>query len=329
MSHSNISIFVPHLGCPHQCSFCNQSHITGQNHQPTSADIHNAVSIAVSSSRYDPTDCEIAFFGGSFTAIDRDYMIELLEVAHQYILKGCISGIRISTRPDCISEDILTVLSDYGVTAIELGAQSMVDEVLIANKRGHLSKDVVFASRLIKSFGFELGLQMMTGLYNSTDADDVFTAKSIIELKPDTVRIYPTIVVKNTELANLWNRVEYIPQDLDKAVSLAVKLEDMFRSSNIKVIRIGLHTLDKDAYVAGPWHPAFRELCDAERFRVKLDTEIKKKGTYNVLVNPYDLSKFIGQKRSNINYFKAKGINLKVLPDLNIISNKFVIKEVK
>ena len=157
MMHSNISIFVPHYGCPHRCTFCNQRYITGQTYKPSAADVDKAVSIAISSAKYLPKNTEIAFFGGSFTAIDREYMIELLEAASKYVFSGAVSGIRISTRPDCINKEILGILHTYGVSAIELGAQSMVDHVLKANKRGHLSADVVSASKLIKESGFEIG----------------------------------------------------------------------------------------------------------------------------------------------------------------------------
>ncbi len=329
MSHSNISIFVPHLGCPHQCSFCNQRYITGQSYQPCAEDIHNAVSIAVSSSKYCASSCEIAFFGGSFTAIDKEYMTELLRVAYRYVSDGTVSGIRISTRPDCINDEILTVLKYYGVTAIELGAQSMVNSVLVANNRGHLAEDIVHASMMIRNYGFELGLQMMTGLYESKSVDDIYTAKKIIEIKPETVRIYPTIVVKNTDLEALYLTGKYAPQSLESAVSLCVSLEDMFIAADIKVIRVGLHTLEHGAYVAGPWHPAFRELCETERFRIRLNKTICSAGSYNVFVSPEDVSKVIGQKRSNINYFKEKNINIKVISDLCVKSNNFIVKEVK
>ena len=207
MSHSNISIFVPHLGCPHQCSFCNQKHITGCSILPHAKDVDEAVEIAKKSKKYDPNNTEIAFFGGSFTSIDPLYMTELLEAAYTHVENGSVAGIRISTRPDCINKEILYSLKNYGVTAIELGAQSMVDSVLVANNRGHLSCDVVTSSHLIKDYGFSLGLQMMIGLYESSKELDIYTAQKIIELQPDTVRIYPTITLKNTYLEKLYLEV--------------------------------------------------------------------------------------------------------------------------
>ncbi len=329
MSHANISIFVPHLGCPHQCSFCNQRHITGCKSLPQSTDIDEAVNIAISSNKYNKDNTEIAFFGGSFTAIQREYMLELLSAASKYVNNGTVAGIRISTRPDCIDNEILEILKNYGVTSIELGAQSMVDNVLIANNRGHLSGDVVYASKLIKEFGFSLGLQMMTGLYKSCEADDYLTAEKIIELKPNTVRIYPTITIKNTYLEGLYKEGQYIPQTLEDAVSLATNLEDMFINNNITVIRIGLHTIEADSYVAGPWHPAFRELCESYRFKNKLNNVLKENTSYIVYVNGADVSKIIGQNRYNIDYFLKKNIQIKIIQDNSINKSDFIIEEVK
>ena len=197
MSHSNISVFVPHKGCPNDCSFCNQRAISGQTVPATPKDVENAVKIAIEYN-VDPKNTEIAFFGGSFTAIERDYMLSLLTAAKHFLDTYNFKGIRISTRPDYINKDILLILKNYGVTAIELGAQSMDDQVLKANMRGHTSAQVAEASQLIKSYGFELGLQMMTGLYKDSDTAAISTAKQIIKIKPDTVRIYPTIVLKDT-----------------------------------------------------------------------------------------------------------------------------------
>ena len=329
MSHSNISIFVPHLGCPHQCSFCNQKYITGYTGIPHKEDIDKAVQTAIKSNKYDKNSCEIAFFGGSFTAINREYMLELLESAYKYVKSGQVSGIRISTRPDYINEEILKLLKQFGVTSIELGAQSMNDNILNVNNRGHQSIDVVNASVLIKDFGFSLGLQMMTGLYKSSNEDDIFTAKRLIEIKPDTVRIYPTITLKNTYLEKLYLNGNYKPQNLVDAVNLCARLENMFLDAGIKVIRVGLHSIEKESYIAGPWHQAFRELCEAKRYRDKLSVVLNKEGSYIVKVNKNDLSKCIGQKRSNIIYFEEKNIFIKVLPDNAVNKAEFIVEEVK
>ena len=283
--HANISIFVPHIGCPNMCSFCNQRHITGKHTAPRTQDVIDAVTTATQSPYYDPTTTEIAFFGGSFTAINRNYMLELLKTANIFVQNNLVSGIRISTRPDAIDEEILILLKEYGVTSIELGAQSLNDNVLKSNNRGHTAQDVINASKLIKNYGFSLGLQMMTGLYNDCDDFAINTAKKIIELKPDTVRIYPTIVLKNTDLAALYSDNKYKPQTLEDAVSLCSKLLLMFMDKNINVIRLGLHSIEEDSYVAGPWHPAFSELCYSKIYLENVKNLFDSAGEYTIYVN--------------------------------------------
>lgn len=329
MRHANISIFVPHLGCTNNCSFCNQKHITGQTRIPSAQDVINAVETAKKSNSFDGNSTEIAFFGGSFTAIEREYMISLLSAAKQYVTDGTVRGIRISTRPDCISNEILSLLSNYGVTAIELGAQSMDDSVLMANNRGHTEQDVVNASILIKEFGFELGLQMMTGLYKSDDNLDFITARKIASLQPDNVRIYPTIVLRNTSLALLFINGEYNPQSLDSAVKLCAKIKSFFNENGINVIRLGLHSIDSDAYVSGPWHPAFSELCDSEIYRTVLDEKITSSGTFEIFVCQSEVSKALGHKRENVNYFLNKGVNISVKTDNTLDKYNVRIEEVK
>lgn len=324
--HSNISIFVPHLGCPNQCSFCNQHHIACTEKTPDINDIDNAVLAAKSSKKYDPAVTEIAFFGGSFTAIDREYMISLLTAAKKHITDSTVCGIRISTRPDAIDTEILNILKEYGVTTIELGAQSMVDSVLSANERGHSSYDVTKASKLIKSYGFALGLQMMTGLYGSSDSDDIYTAEKLISLSPDCVRIYPTITLKNTKLAEHYKNGSYMPPSLDSAIELCVKINKMFEEAAIPVIRLGLHTIDNSAYIAGPWHPAFKELCDSAVFRKKIIEQLRKKGKYTVLVNKSDVSKVIGQSKQNILFFKENGYDITIRSSDTVKKNDVIIK---
>ncbi len=305
--HSNISIFVPHIGCPNMCSFCNQRHITGIHCAPHASDVIESVRLAIKSKKYDPTTTEIAFFGGSFTAINRNYMLELLRTAYTFVNNGIVSGIRISTRPDAIDQEILDILKQYGVSSIELGAQSLNDRVLRANNRGHTSKDVKKAADLIKQNGFSLGLQMMTGLYRDTDEYAIRTAEEIIDLKPDTVRIYPTIVLKDTDLAALYLDNKYKPQTLDSAVSLCSKLLVMFKNADINVIRLGLHSIEKEAYIAGPWHPAFSELCQSKILLNKALDILKIKGRYTLYVNKSSVSKMIGQGKCNIKALEQDG----------------------
>lgn len=314
MRHANVALFVPHYGCPHQCSFCNQRTITGQPGRIGRAEIDNAVRIATESGT-DPEKSEIAFFGGSFTAIDRDYMISLLDEANKFVADGLFRGIRISTRPDYIDNEVLSVLKQYSVTAVELGAQSMSDKVLTMNERGHTAQDVVKASELIKSYGFELGLQMMTGLYGDDDATAVDTAEKIAVLSPDTVRIYPTAVLENTRLAELYRNGKYVPQTVDEAVNLCARLLKIFYDKNINVIRVGLHSgggLD-DGYIAGAYHPAFRELCEGKMYLDALMNKIDKNnisGKITAFVTPGDVSRMAGHKRCNVVFLKEKGIDL-------------------
>ncbi len=324
--HANISIFVPHYGCPNMCSFCNQRYITGQSDAPSAEDVIDAVNIAVKTPKFNPLNTEIAFFGGSFTAIDRNYMIDLLKTAYIFVKNNVVSGIRISTRPDAINDDILSLLKKYGVTSIELGAQSLNNDVLSANNRGHNAEDVISASKLIKQYGFSLGLQMMTGLYGDCGDYAIDTAEKIIKLQPDTVRIYPTIVLKNTDLEILYNNGKYNPQTLENAVDLCSKLLFMFETANIKVIRLGLHSIQKDSYVAGPWHPAFSELCYSKLFLNKAKSLLADKGNYTLFVSPLSISKMIGQHKANINELKKIGFDCVVKSDKNLATNQIKVE---
>lgn len=332
MKHSNVAIFVPHNGCPHCCSFCNQVKITGQQKQPTADDVINAASVAMKSKRYNPQQSEIAFFGGSFTAIDHSYMVMLLSAAYKYVKNGSFAGIRISTRPDYIDNEILEILKSYGVTAIELGAQSMCDDVLTANMRGHTAKDVANASKLIKEYGFSLGLQMMTGLYKSSIEKDIYTAEQICSLSPDTVRIYPTIIMADTVLADYYKNGDYNTYSLEETVELCAKLLQMFNKQGIRVIRLGLHSTEdiSKGMVAGPWHPSLGELCAARVFRNSIDDYIKANtlpaGCYTVSVNSRDISKMLGQKHSNIEYFAQKGYSLTVKQG-NVVQGEFYFSD--
>ncbi len=311
MSHSNISIFVPHKGCPNDCSFCNQRTISGQTVIATPIDVENAVKTAIEYN-VDTKNTEIAFFGGSFTAIEREYMCSLLTAAKHFLDTYGFVGIRVSTRPDYIDNEVLELLKSYGVTAIELGAQSMVDEVLSANRRGHTADDVRKASRLIKVHGFELGLQMMTGLYKSDFEKDEFTAKEIVKLQPDTVRIYPTVVLKNTHLGYLQEIGEYKAPNADESALFCAKLLQMFNENHIKVIKLGLHsseTVESDM-IGGAYHPAFRELCEGyiylEKMLATLSLKDKSK-EYTIFVNEKALSKAKGQQKRNEKALKNQG----------------------
>ncbi len=322
MKHANISLFVPHAGCPNQCSFCNQKTISGKVKELTREEVRKTL-LKAQNDGLNSANTEIAFFGGSFTAIDRSYMISLLEEAKPFIENGVFSGIRISTRPDAIDDEVLLLLKEYGVTSIELGAQSMNDEVLLYNRRGHTSEDVINASLLIKKYGFSLGLQMMTGLYKSTREIDIETAKRIISLKPDTVRIYPTIVLENTHLSELLKQENYVSPTLEETVSLCAELLEMFFENKINVIRLGLHSGGnvEDGYLSGPYHPAFGELCESEIYLKKIKKELfeiyknannSKVKNVTIYVNEKEISKATGQKGKNKESLLSDGFKVTI-----------------
>ena len=328
MKHINVALFVPDEGCPHRCSFCNQKTISGKTKRLTVEDIDSAVETALESA-----DCnkgEIAFFGGSFTAIDREYMITLLKRAKMYIDKGLFAGIRISTRPDCISREILDILKFYGVTSIELGCQSMSDEVLKLNNRGHSSVDVIKSAKLIKEYGFEFGVQMMTGLYGDSRFTAIKTAEKLIALSPDTARIYPTVVLENTELERLYRVGEYTPQTVDEAADICSELLLMFNNADIRVIRVGLHSGGnvEEGYVAGAYHPAFREICESRIYLRKVLDEIKrqniKEGEITVTVGNSFVSMMSGQKKANTEKLREMGYKLKIKQDSKL--KKYEVK---
>lgn len=316
MKHINVALFVPDEGCPHRCSFCNQKTISGKTKKLTTDDIDKAVKIALENS---DGKGEIAFFGGSFTAIEKTYMLSLLERAKMYIDKGLFKGIRISTRPDCIDEEVLSILKKYGVTSIELGCQSMSDKVLLKNGRGHTAEDVINAAKLIKGYGFELGVQMMTGLYGDSDEESIKTAEKLSALSPDTVRIYPTVVLEGTKLSELYRKGEYKPQTVDEAAELCARLIPMFEEKGIRIIRLGLHSGGnvEEGFVAGAYHPAFREICEGKIYLNRILEAIEKEGipqgNITLEVNKKCVSALVGQKRSNIEKLKTMGYDCRIV----------------
>ena len=319
MSHANIAVFVPHRGCPQRCSFCNQRVISGTAAQPTAADVDLACERAQKGVHPGDT-VQLAFFGGSFTAIPRGEMLELLAAAKPYVDSGFLSGgVRVSTRPDAVDDEVLTLLKAYGVRAVELGAQSMDDRVLSLNRRGHTAADVVAASHLILSHGLELGLQMMTGLYGSTEKDSVETARRLIALHPATVRIYPTVVLRGTRLEQLYQSGEYRPPAWEQTVPLCSELLELFETNGVRVIRLGLHAQEdvERQMVAGAYHPALRELCQSEIYYRKALERLKNKpsGEYRLIVPPAAVSQMTGQKKNNLLRLAQQGYRCRVCGD--------------
>ena len=328
MAHKNISVFIPHAGCPNMCSFCNQNRISGAEKAPSADEVYDICRNQFENMP-DRSNTEIAFFGGSFTAIPYDYMISLLECVQPFICENGFDGIRISTRPDCIDENILDILEKYHVKAIELGCQSMCDDVLLMNNRGHDSECVFKSSELIKKYGFELGLQMMTGLYGSSYEKDIETAEKICLIKPDTVRIYPTVILKNTELDRLYQSGKYITHDIEYMINLCSEIMHMFNKSSIKIIKCGLHaagTVESDM-TGGYYHPAFRELCESRIFRNEFEKALSSydEKAFIIYVSGRNISRAAGHKRSNTEYFNDMGISLKIKQDNGLADNEFAV----
>ena len=313
--HYNIPVFVPHKGCPNDCVFCNQKKITGQQEDRNFEETERIIEETLSTMER-PYFAEIAFFGGSFTGIPKEQQKAYLEIAKKYINSGKVDGIRLSTRPDYISTEILDMLKSYGVTAVELGAQSMDDEVLCKNRRGHTADMTKKAVKLLKEYGFETGLQMMTGMYGSDSEKDIFTGKEIANLHPDTVRIYPTIVLGDTELERLYKSGQYLPPELDESVEVCATLHRIFNEKGIRVIRIGLQSTDiiceKGSIVAGAYHSAFGDLVKSRIMRDEIECRVKQ-GEKVITVPANKISVAVGQKRCNIRYIKEKyGIDIEV-----------------
>lgn len=308
-NHANIPIFIPHVGCPNGCVFCSQNKITGQEKPPSVNEVIQNVEKSIVS--LDGADAEIAFFGGSFTGIPFLKQKEYLEAVYPYVKSGMVSGIRLSTRPDYINEKIIDNLKKYSVKCIELGVQSMCDDVLSASKRGHTASDVEKASYLIKSSSIELGLQMMIGLPCDTPEKSCFTASEIVRLDADCARIYPTCILYNTELYEMYMQGQYNPLELEEAVETSARVYKILADGGVKVIRCGLQATDtlSDDIFKGPYHPAFGEMVKSRIKRDEFEALIlaeghKKDITLEVPKN--EISQFVGQKRCNIIYLENK-----------------------
>ena len=311
-----IPIFVPHLGCPNDCTFCNQRKISGQLKNVTENDVRDTIEFYLSNFKEKNAYKEVAFFGGSFTGIDVDIQEKLLATVYEYIKLKKIDGIRVSTRPDYIDKTVLKRLKKYKVKTIELGVQSTNDYVLKKCKRGHTYEDVVKASKLIRRYRFNLGHQMMIGLPESTENDDLQTAKDLIKLKPKMIRIYPVLIIKGTELEKEYNDGNYEPLALNIAVERCKELCYLFSKKKINVIRIGLQNTDTicspnnegSEVVAGPYHETFRQLVEASIYYDTIVEKIKKFDTkvkeVEVVVNPQTVNNVVGYKRENIQKLK-------------------------
>lgn len=330
-----IPIFVPHLGCPNDCIFCNQKSISGQTEMITKEKVKQEIEEYLKSFKEENADKEVAFFGGSFTGIPEEKQEELLQVAYEYVKCKKIDSIRISTRPDYINKDILKRLKRYGVKTIELGVQSSNNYILSKCKRGHNFEEVKKASKLIRWYGFTLGHQMMVGLPDSTKLDELNTAKDLIKLKPKIVRIYPVLVIKNTQLEKAYQEGEYEPITLNQAVERCKELVYQFNKKKIEVIRMGLQNTDKitnpeqeeSEVVAGPYHPAFGQLVEDSIWYDSILEKIKKVNVkvkeVEIIVHPEEVNNVVGHKKENITKLKeVYEVDVKVRADEKIKQGK-------
>lgn len=337
-----IPIFVPHLGCPNDCVFCNQRSISGQKKQVTGAEVKQTIKEYLETFKNEDAHKEVAFFGGSFTGIEPEKQEELLQAAYEYVENGEIDSIRVSTRPDYIDKTILKRLKKYKVKTIELGVQSSNDYILKQAKRGHTFEDVKKASKLIRRYGFDLGHQMMVGLPESTRIDELNTAKDLAKLKPKMIRIYPVLVIKNTELARMYQNGEYEPVTLEQAIETCKELYYFFEKKHITIIRMGLQNTDlisnpdnlESEVLAGPYHEAFGQLVES---RIWYDSIVNKIKQFNVKVkeveielNPRDVNHVIGHKKENINKLKEfYEVDVKIIQNEKKIPGKFDVRILK
>ena len=333
-----IPIFVPHLGCPNDCTFCNQKSISGQQKKVTENDVRETIEYYLNNFKEKDAYKEVAFFGGSFTGIDVEEQEMYLKTAYDYIKEKKIDGIRISTRPDYIDKHTLKRLKKYKVKTIELGVQSTNDYVLELCKRGHTFEDVKKASKLIRRYGFDLGHQMMVGLPESTEKDEITTAKDLIKLKPKMVRIYPVLVIKGTALEKQYLAGEYEPLELRQAVERCKELCYLFGKKKIKVIRIGLQNTDticnpensESEVVAGPYHETFRQLVESSIYYDTIVNKIKKYDVkvkeVEVITHPQNVSNIVGYKRENIEKLKnIYDVDLSIIQDIKFSPDKIEV----
>ena len=313
--YSNIPIFIPHFGCKNDCVFCNQHSITGKKCAPSMEDVRE--SIVSFLAHLKNRKAMVAFFGGSFTGIDIEMQKKYLSVAAEFLKSGAVEGIRLSTRPDYITEEILIMLKEYGVTNIELGVQSMCDDVLRKSNRGHTAGDTEKAAALINEYGFTLGLQMMPGLPGDTEEKTLFTAREIVRLGAKEARVYPTCVLKNTKLYDMYLSGEYKPLTICEAVEISAKVVMILEDGGVSVIRCGLQETDTigEEIVAGGYHCAMGEMVRSRILREEIEAAAKEcKG--NVLdfkVQKEKLSQYLGQKRCNVKYIEEKyGIKVNI-----------------
>jgi histone acetyltransferase (RNA polymerase elongator complex component) len=321
-----IPIFLPHAGCPHQCVFCNQVSITGTKHEAVNQDkIRIQIQEFLKYKTESRKPVQIAFFGGNFLGLKPEEIKSWLALADKFVSQGLVDGIRFSTRPDTIDARRLDMLDNSPVSIVELGVQSMDDDVLTLAERGHSAADTVRAVEALRNRQLGIGLQMMVGLPGDSEARSLATARKIAGLDPDCVRVYPTVVVENSRLAHWFEKGEYQPLSLEAAVDLVKKVYLIFQKEGIAVIRMGLQATDDledgSTVLAGPHHPAFGHMVYSEIFYDKAVAAIESAGSatgaLSIFVNPRSISKMRGLNNSNIGKLKKqfRFYSVEVRPD--------------
>jgi histone acetyltransferase (RNA polymerase elongator complex component) len=331
-----IPIFIPNMGCPHRCVFCDQTSITGhQDGRISSEEVRKRISefLNLKTKHRDPT--EVAFYGGNFLGLPTSYRQSLLDEAQRFVEEGLVNGIRFSTRPDTVTKDLLEALGSYAVSVVEVGAQSMDDTVLSTSRRGHTAEDTRRAVTLLKDHGPKTGLQIMPGLPGDTLESIIETGQSVAELNPDFVRIYPAVVVRNTVLEKWYASGRFKPLSLTDAVEVTKRLYLFFETRGISVIRMGLQAtgslLEQGAVVAGPFHPAFGHLVHSAIFLDLAVRELQMRETLSksvtLSVHPHNMSRLKGLKKQNIQKLIQRFHleELKVLPDRALPENVLVV----
>lgn len=330
MKHYNIPIFIPHLGCPYDCIYCNQRAIAAQPEIPGPDQVIATVEQYLQTIPAE-AHVEIAFFGGSFTAVDRDLQEDYLRLVQPYLRQGRVQSLRVSTRPDYIDAAALDLLAAYGVKTIELGVQSLSARVLQVAGRDYNAELVGHSCQLIQSRQIELGIQLMIGLPEDSYEQDIATTKQVIALAPQSVRIYPTLVIAGTALETMWSRGDYMPLSLDEAVATSKDMLLLFQRDNIRVIRLGLYPgeelLREGVVRAGPFHSSFGELVEQEIFkgqarmalRMYVDNFAPDDGI-ELRVNFRDISKMTGRHKKNLadlsQEFGFSSLQVKAAPSL-------------
>jgi histone acetyltransferase (RNA polymerase elongator complex component) len=331
-----IPIFLPNLGCPHQCAFCNQTSITGVTPDTISPDtLCLLINEFLEYKKTQRRSVQVSFYGGSFLGLKKDYIRILLDETTKFVKNKRIDSIRFSTRPDTISDKQLDIIKDYPVSTIEIGVQSMDNQVLAMAKRGHTALETEKAAALLKERNYDVGMQMMVGLPGDDETKSLFTAQRIASLSPDFVRIYPTVVLAHSRLAVWYRNGEYTPWSLSRCVALVKNLYLFFKSKKIQVIRMGLQAsedLAKDTTIlAGPYHPAFGHMVHSEIFMdMAVSIMEAKNGSCDritINVHPRSISKMRGLKNKNVeslkNKFQIK--SLEIIPDFSLTEDKLTV----